>query len=330
VTTLNGKIVYGGLAKQSAKGSAAANPLYTFGVTQGQMVSIPITQELQPLTLPGGASDRFQPHSNRTAAIPAATFTVPAWSTLAGLAGLGVMGTDGVTGAGPYTHAETPTLTLPYFTLFVQFANGDRVKLPDCLFDRLKYSWDGRNPVMMECALLGLVPALGAASFTNGTDLTTAAYFDPIGGTFQHDADGITLGASPITAGEIEIANNLKAIELSKALTPDDYGPGVQAVSGSFTIVPADLLDLRSIIGGGPAATAVSNDPVYGSFSHLHQISANEQLTLAANRVAYMTDYPDADADGNPMPLTLAFEVVRPTDGSAAFTHTVKNSIATY
>ena len=48
------------------------------------------------------------------------------------------------------------------------------------------------------------------------------------------------------------------------------------------------------------------------------------------SRVAFMADYPSSDPSGGPAEVALAYQVIRPTNGSAAFTATTRNAVASY
>src|ERR671929_567432 len=126
-----------GLAKQTAKGANVASPVWGVGLTDGKVFNIPIDQDAAPLTLPGGASDRFAPAAFRSGAHPGASFTTRVTPRLIPFLLLAALGSNTTTGAGaPFTHVGSPALDLPYLSLFGNLS-GERVKLPDCKVNEL-------------------------------------------------------------------------------------------------------------------------------------------------------------------------------------------------
>lgn len=331
---INKKLSYVGLMKQAggAKGSGGASPAtFGFGVLGGTVFETPIEQDYDDTTLPGGTSDRMAPHLIRTAINPGMTFRTRAYVRSLGLLLLGALGADVVTGSGPYVHAFEPALTLPYLTAFGKYGTAEYEKLVDVLVDELTIGWDERNPLEVEAKLLGLTPTMGAGgAWTATNDETLVSYIGPQGSTLQIDVDGAVLAAAQVKGASVKISNNLDPVMLSKSVLPDDLVPALQTIEGSITIVPNDFAEWRSILTGTPSGTAIAPAPVYGSFSLLNQIDSNNQLTLAATRVGFLTDFPESEPSGGQMEMELAFQVIRPTDGSDGCTFTLKNSTATY
>jgi tail tube protein len=321
-----------GLTKQSAKGAIAAAATFGFGVESGKVLDLPIAQDLRPLTLFGAASDRFAPGADRTAVTPGAVFSSPAWAKSIGLLLFGALGTDTPSGGGPYLHTITPAQDLPYLTLFTVYGGGgERERLGDCKVDQLVIGWDEVNPLKVDTTLRGLVPGFGVGNWVPATnDETTQTWFGPSGGTFQLDVQGAALAAAQVNAASITIANNLKPVKLSKSIIPDDVFPGQQAVFGTIRIVPNDFTDWRKAVGGTGAAAAMSEVPIFGKFDLKVLIDANTFIQFQADRCSMLIDYPDADTGGGYGEMTVAFMVARKTDGSAAFTALVKNTIASY
>ncbi len=323
-------VSYVGLSKQTAKGAGAATPAtFGFGVLDGKIFNVPITQDYSPLTLNGGTSDRFPPNVKRTEANPAATFRTRVWPKSIGLLLYAALGAKAVSGTGPFTHTITPDQTLPYLTLFARYGS-DYEKLVDVLVDELTISWDERNPLEAALAMLGLTPSLGTAAFTVTSDETTQPFFGPVGGTLQLDTGSGTPAAAQIKAASVKIANAIEPVPLSRAITPDDLVPAQQTVEGTVTLVPNDLSDWKKIVTGSGSGSSLQSTEQYGSLSLKVTIDANNELTLASSRVAFLAEFPDSDPGGGAAELELAFSIVRPTDGSAAFTATLKNQQSSY
>lgn len=331
---INPLVSFAGIEKQAggAKGGASASPVdFGFGVLDGKIFEIPITQEAEEITLNGAASDRFAPAVNRIGAMPGAAFKTRAWAKSLGLLLYGVCGSISTAGVGPFTHTISPAQTLIYNALYARMgATALYQKVSDFLIDELTIGMDERNPCELDIVGHGLVPAFQTAAWTATNDESTQPFFGPNAGLFTLDVNSGAPAAAQVSAASVHIANNLKEIPLSKSILPDDFSPGRQQMDGSITIIPNNFNDFHKIVTGSAAGTTLLETPIYGSFSLKWIIDANNELTIAANRVAFMTEWPDSDPEGDPVALELAFEVIRPTDGSAAFTVTLKNQQATY
>lgn len=315
---------------QAAKGTVITTPVtYGLGLLSGQVVTTPIESEYEDLTLPGTtSSDRFAPAINRLKVQPGTSFSTRAHARSLALLMRLALGTDTTTGAGPFTHTETPAIALPYFGVWATFGpTNERIRLNDAKVDSLKLSWDETSPLEVELAALGCGLTFDPGALTVTNDETVRDVIGPIGGTLQFDVGGTSLAAEPISAGEVEISNNLEPIFLSSAINPDDIAEGEQTVEGTLTIKPNDLDEWQRILTGTAGGTTLRTSTLYGSFSILQQIDASNRLTMTANRVEFLTDFPESDPGGGAAELTLAFRVVRPTDGSAAFTAAVINDL---
>src|SRR5438132_159032 len=326
-------IAYLGITQQAAKASAATSPAkFGLGVISGKVATVDLTQDYEDQTLGGAASDRFPVAVNRTGALPKVVAKTRAWKASIGQFALGVTGTaDSVSGVGPYVHVITPTQALNYFTVFARYGTAEREKLVDCVFNSLGMSWTGRAPLEVDLELWSCGATLfHQADFTVTNDETTQPYMLPVGGTLQLDTGSATPAAGQVTGFTCNISNNLDPVELSKALYPDDLVPAAQTMEGTINLTPNDLSDWLKIITGTGTGTTLQNATQYGSLSMLVQIDANSQLTIAANRVEFMADFPDGDPKGGAAEIVCAYRVVRPTDGSAAYTLTVKNATVSY
>lgn len=311
-----------GAAKQSAKGSASAAPTFAHGVTDGAVLSLDITQDANERT--GGSLGLTD--VNRTAAMPAASFTSRAHPKSLGLYLFAALGGKAVTGTGPYTHTITPADTLPYLSLFGKL-DSVLTQVRDYKVDTLGISWSENDP--LEVSVDGMGTALSFPStFTPTTDDTAASYFSPVGGTFQIDTDSGTAVTARVTAGEISISNSLEGIPLSGSILPDDIFNAQREITCSFDISPENLDDWRTIVTGTSSGSGVTATVPYGSFS-MQFVNGTDSLTLAATRVAFTCDFPDADPSGGAVSITLAGVVLKPSGGNQ-LTATLVNGQASY
>lgn len=323
MTTMQSAIALVGVAKQTAKGAAAAQPTFQHGITDGSVLKVDVTQDREEHT----SGSRFSPGVNRTEAIPGAEFTMRAHPKTLGLYLYAALGAISTTGAGPYTHTITLGADLPYLSLFGK-QNTDLYRIPDCKIDQLSLSWSGNEPLEVSLQALGCELDV-QGTWTPTTDEALASYWTPVGGTFQLDIDGTTLAAAPITGGEIQIANNAQPIMLSGVITPDDIAVGAQTIDVSLEMTPANLNDWRTVVTGSTGGTDVSGTPVYGSFS-VAFVNGTDTLTIACTRVPFLIDFPDADPAGGALTITAAGLVVQPTAGTTPITATVVNGHTSY
>jgi hypothetical protein len=312
-----------GAAKQTAKGTPGANPTFAHGITDGAVVTVEVAQELESRT----SGKRFAPDVNRTGVMPGIDFTCRAHARATGLWLFGAMGATSVTGSdAPYTHTVVTGADLPYLTAFGKL--GDKIiGVNDLKVDTCEISWSENEPVEMSVTGMGCATNV-AATFTPGTDDSYAAYMRPAGGTFKVAATGTTPTAANITGGSVSINNGLTPIMLSGAIQPSDVFPGQQSVEVSLEVTP-DNLDLwQTILTSTGSGTTVSAAPIYGSFE-IQFTDGTSTLQLEAERVAFTTDFPSADAGGGPVTLSLAGLVV--LDGSQdTMKATLVNTVAAY
>lgn len=315
-----------GIAKQASKGTAASNPTFAHGLTNGAVMTVEVSQDAEERTSGARASVGV----NRMSVIPGIDLTMRAHPKSVGLYALGALGTDAVTGVGPYTHALTLADALPYLTMFGKLG-ANIYKVQDVKLDSLEFSWSANEPLEMKASGTGTTITYTGATFTPATDETIgtdAAYYAASVGTFQLDTTTGTPATANITGGSVKVSNNVDAMIYSGTITPADVFEGRQDLECSFDLVVDDLNYWRSILTGSTGGTTASAAPAYGSFS-VGFTSGTNSLTLAATKVAFVTDFPDADPAGGPVKITLSGVIVRPSSGSP-LTITAVNGVATY
>jgi hypothetical protein len=322
---LNKKIARVGIDRQvSGKGTLAATATYAMGLRSGATFIANMDQQFEELTI----ADRFPPSAYRTGFHPSVEFVTRAWPRSIGLLLYGALGSISTTGAGdPWTHTITPGSTPLYLTAFSQL-DTEYQRLRDCRIDELGLTWDKAEPLECSVKMLGTIPTMYQAAPTVTNDDSDQQSFYPAGGVFQLDTDSTTPVTADVTGGSILIQNHLIPIDLSRATTPDDNWPGLHEITVTLRLIPTDTTAFREIITGSAAGTAVSNVPIYGSFNTQFTISASRDLTLTSTRMAWRTEYPEADPAGGPAELEMTATVLKPA--GAAFTAVLKNQAASY
>ena len=321
------RIAFFGISKQTAKGAAAAAATFGLGTLGGSLLVVGIDQESDQITYSG--TQRISPDENRLGINPGAGVRTRAYPRSIGLLLFGSLGAIATTGVGPYSHVITPAATLPYLTAFTKLGTSEYARVPDCKVDSLRLSWSERSPLEIEATLLAISAELGAAAWTITNDESAQPKFAPPGGTFKVDAAAGTPIVAKITGGEITIANAISGITLSASLYPDDVYEGEHTFDVSLTLMPDDFAEWRKAVTGTGTGTAPANVPIFGSFETKFQIDANTHLTLAASRVAFFPDFPDADPGGGPVELVLPGRAKQPATGNA-FTATLSNFVVSY
>lgn len=243
---------------------------------------------------------------------------------------LGAIGTDTVTGTGPYVHTYA-TGDLPYLSVFAKGLDTTIEAIRDCKVDELTFKWDKAKPVEISAKVLGTVFSY-PATFTPTTDETgSESYLTPVGGTFQVDVIGSTLATARVVGGELSIKNNVSAIDPSAAIEADDTFEGIQEHTLKLTIVPDNLADFRKTVTGAANGTAVSNTVSYGSVAlTFKENGGTGQLVVTGSKIAFLTSFPDADPKGGAIEIELVGTAVLPTGGTAPLVYALTNGQASY
>jgi hypothetical protein len=315
-----GKAVFG-ICKQSAKGTAASNPAFAFGLAGGG-IGVDIAQEPDKLTSaylsPAGAY--------RSKADTGASIETRAWQKAIGLLLYGALGAISTTGAGPYTHVITLGSALPYLTVFDKKGDGTILGVKDCKIDELELSWEENMPLDVSVKFAG--GALSFPTFTAVVDESdTVAYYTPVGGTFKYDVDSGTAVEASILGGKIVIGREAKPYTFSGDIEAADVMEGACSVEVSLSVLPADMTLWRTIATGTSSGTGISNSPVYGSIEHTFVVGA-DSLKFAATNVGFLVDIPEADPDGGAAESELAGVAYRVT--GTPITATLINTQVSY
>lgn len=314
-----------GLAKQTAKGAAAASPTYGFGLLDGQVLTVEIDQENEEVT----SDKRTSPGANRLKVIPGSEFSTRAYPKVLGLLLYGSLGSISTSGTNPYTHVISPGDDLPYLTLFGR-QGAEYPKVPDNKISKLTIGWEEAGPLEVGVETIGTDLTLGGAPWTATNDeKDSGGKFRAAGGTFKLDASSAVPVTAKVKSGDLEIANDIEAIILSDSVKPNDVFPSIIEIMMGLTIVPDDFTEWKKIVTGTGTGTAITDVPIYGSYEVKFILDANTDLILAATRVGFTADFPEADPAGGPVEQELTGGAFDPAAG-ATFTATLKNSVVSY
>lgn len=315
-----------GIAKQAAKGTIAANPTFSHGISGGNPITVDPKQSMLEVTVAKRAAYNVVRESVETGA----AYDLPAYLKSIGLYLLGAIGTDTVTGTGPYVHTYS-TGDLPYLSVFAKGVGSEIFGVRDCKVDEISLKWDNSKPLTVSVKFAGTVFSY-PATFTATTDETgSESFLVPVGGTFQIDPIGSSVATAAVVGGEITIKNNLTAVDPSASIEADNQWEGVQEMSLKLTIIPDDLSLFRKTVTGAANGTGSASVVPTGSVSlTFKENNGTGQLAVTGSKVAFLTAFPDIDPKGGPIKVDLAGEAVIPAGGAAPLTFALTNGQASY
>ena len=295
----SGKDIFG-IAKQTAKGTIAANPYYGMGLVSGGLTMTP-TQEPDALTSaylsPAGAF--------RSKVESGATIETRCYTKSIGLLLLGALGAISTTGTGPYIHTITLGTALLYFTAFETKGDASLHAIQDCKIDELEISWEENMPLKVACKMVGGLWSVPSSFTTTVAEQDTTDYFTPVGGTFKYDLDSATPATASILGGSVKISRAVEAKYFSGAIGAADAFEGFCSVETSLTVLPDDITVWKNALTGSTTGTAIGTVPLYGSFEHTFTKGA-ASLKLAGANTTFLCDFPEADPAGGAVECTLA------------------------
>ena len=231
-------------------------------------------------------------------------------------------------GTGYNTHTITLGAATPYLTAFEVKGDDTKPVVRDCKVDELGLAWDGNKPVELTAKLVGTVLSFNTTFTAVEDEVDAVTDFRPAGGTFKIDVDSGTPVTAPLVAGTISIKRAAEPQFYSGDIEAGDVAEGFCTVECSFTVVPADLDEWRTVITGSDSGTGVDGDVVYGSFEMSFE-NGVDTLVLSADNVAYMCDLPDADPAGGAAKVDLAGIAYR-SGVASPITAVLENTLTDY
>lgn len=309
-----------GMAKQSAKGTAATAPTYVVGVTGGNVFDVTISQK----ELDTSWSTRGVEGYDRESAVSAVKADLVAMPSTLGMLLLAACGADAVTGSGPYVHTITPANSLPWMTFFGLYG-ADKYLMSDSKVDELELTWNTTGALALKLTTMGDAIVF-ASTWTGGTnERVGGGLLKGVGGTFN-----VNGSAARVESGSIKISNKLVPVIASYSTTPDDMFESQISCTTSVVLVPDDMTLFRAAVTGTTTGTTVLSTATSGALDLLFKIDASHSVEFTANNVAYTVGAPSVSPAGGPAKLTMAGDCVITSGGSVPFTFVVTNSIATY
>ena len=311
--TVQKRIAQFGLAKQTAKGTAATSPTYVIGLAGGSVYDAEISENELNTTW----SDRLLAGHERIETIPGQEADFIVTPKMIGLILFAALGADAVTGTGPYVHTLTPSNTIPWMTVFGSYGT-DKATIADAKIDSVELSWDKSGAVKGKLKSMGRTLTF-ASTWTGGTAEGV------VGNTFSGNGGVFTVAGTTarVVSGSIKIENGLAAVTAAYSTTPDEIVEAMVKCDVSLTIVPDDLTLFRTTVTGSSSGTTAQSAPQYGAVD-LKFLNGTNSLEFTASQTKYAVKMPDVDPAGGA--AEVAFE------GSVAqsFAFILTNSVATY
>lgn len=321
ITPIQRRIAQLAIAKQTVQGTPAASPAYQFGLASGRITDVEITEADLDLTW----DNRIAESGERTAVIPMVEWETVTTPSVIGLLLLLALGTDVVTGVGPYTHTLTPAADLPYCTIWGR-QDANYYQVSDAKIGELEFTFNKAGALRTKCkALGGVITPLGSLWTGAADSRLSAGYFTAVGGTGTID------GASPgvIHEGSFKFNNNLEAISSAFQISPAAIFPKLAQLDTSLKIIPPDVTLWRKILTGTTSGTTPAATPYFGTEVVKWILDANTDLQITAARIQLMSKFPELAAAGGPAEIDVTGKGRNPSSG-AAWTVVLRNAIATY
>lgn len=312
------------LAKQTALSSPASSGAYQIGVNSGSVATAEVSEDALPITWASRTGEGF----DRATVTPGSSFETLAMPRSLGLLLKAALGVEQVTPGTPNVHTFTQAVTaaLPYLTIFAR-KSSEYYKVGDCAISELEITWEGTKAVVVKVTAMGCTYEFLAAPFTADYDERPQCddgVFKGAGGTFT-----VNGAAAVVEGGSIKITNNIEPVFGSNSLTPADVFPAMQQVDVSLNVVPNNLQDFRKVITGQAAGTTIVPDPFFGTCVVKFLAKDVNTLTFNGNNVRWLTEFPDTNAEGGPVKITLEGSTSQACGGGEPYSFVLENDIAT-
>lgn len=313
------------LAKQTAKGTAAANPTVKFKLSAAPSV-MPV-KEIGRYVMTDTGRDPGPAYTSRLGV--SGDFQVylhfDGFALLAYLA----LGSNADTGAGPdYTHTATPANDVPYCTIWRMVGNVLFEKFVDCKVSSLRVESSAGSPAVATISIEGVA---GNTDVIGGTDPVLAALTSP--GLLHMEAFGAFLlggAAAKLSRFSFEVTNNVSPYQADNYIA-EDVDVGGREVSLSFALRwqgPTAAPSYRAFFYGSNAGVQLSPVLSTDTFNVTYTRAANKSVKIDLPQITYAAIPVNADPGGDPIDVEVSTTVEK-SSGSPIVTITTKDQAAT-
>lgn len=314
------------IAKQTAKGAAAAAPTVKFKLAAAPSV-MPVKEIGRYVTTDAGR-DAGPAYTSRLGV--AGDFSVylhfDGFALLAYLA----LGANADSGSGPnYTHVATPANDVPYCTVWRMVGNVIFEKYVDCKVSSLRVESAAGSPATASVSIEGI-----AANADVWQAADTAAVALTSNGLLHMEAFGkFMLGgaAARISRYTFEVSNNASPYQADN-YTAEDIDVGNRDVSVSFALrftTATAKPSYRAFFYGSDAGLALS--PILGTdtFEVTYERNANASVKIDTPQLSYAAIPVNPDPGGDPIEVEVSTTVEKPAGATPIVTITTKDQTAT-
>lgn len=316
---LRGNQAYWGWNKQTVKGTP---PTLTVFKTPFSGGNIAPTRSIAQLSETDTSRDEGVSYVEQTA-IEGSPEMYVRDSNMHSLFDLALGGT--VTTGGPtnYSHAATPTNTLPYATFYKMLGGLLYESYEDCLVSELTISADTGGALTAAISLVGRKAVRLAAEPDALVIPSSTSVFNFNEATVLRDY----VGTSLISNFELTFSNNVTAQQTDSAI-PYDVVPGQRSVTVSYDMIFEDLTDYNTFhygsAGGTTQGSAITTQNLLFTFIK----TANNVVTLSIPNAA-VEEFPvEPDPGGDPVVASVRARGQRVV-GAPIFSAAVANQKAT-
>lgn len=310
------------IAKQTAKGAAAANPTVKWPLAGAPSLAVDKRRGRYSITDIG----RDQGNAFTAGMSVGGDFQTylhfDGFRLLAYLA----LGANADTGAGPnYTHTATPADSLPYFTLWRMIGNVIFEKWVDCKCTSLRVESAAGSPAMVNFGVVGISSTFEAADTALARLTSDGLLHMEAVGAFK-----FATVAQPLASSVFEIQNNVSGYQADDYIF-NDVDEGKRIVTYSFSTRfrgPTSFPKYREFYYGSDAGTAMSAVVGTQAFQVLYARNANSSVQIDLPEITFAAVPVQADPGGDPIETTVACEVNKPA-ASPIVTVTTKDQSAT-
>jgi len=313
----NKRTLYWGL--QSAKGTPNTTPTKAFRVSDFTPNSV-----RQTLTLAETDASTQEPSDVVVGYQPGFTFKCYLRPTQAAFLFKGLLGTNADTGAGPYTHTQSASITTPYYTMFEVEPTVWCNRYDDCRITQIQL--DGQVGGVIEATV-----TVEAIAFNGGA---TAPGSPVAASDLPYVYPEITVTRNAVNKGtcsqfSIVISRNGARAQGDNGFSSIDYVNGLFSIRGQLTKYAEDDVDRRQVDTGSGTGT-VPTTAIYSETLAIKATrDANTSINIAVAAASYPTNVAAVDTSGNPLAEVLGFRSLPQSTLAGNVTVTVKDALAT-
>lgn len=322
----SGKLGTIAIAKQTAKGAAAAVPTVKFKLSAAPSV-MPV-KEIGRYVMTDIGRDPGPAYTSRLGV--SGDFQVylhfDGFALLAYLA----LGSNADSGAGPdYTHTATPANDLPYCTVWRMVGNVIFEKFVDCKVNSLRVESAAGSPATATVSIEGIA---ANADVWQAAD-TVAASLESNGLLHMEAFGKFLLGgaAARLSRYSFEVTNGASAYQTDN-YTSDEIDVSGREVTVSFALRftgPTAKPSYRAFFYGSDAGLALSPILSTDTLNVEYVRAANKSVKIDTPQITYAAIPVNADPGGDPIEVEVSTTVEKPAGATPIVTITTKDQTAT-